>query len=206
MINIIFESEKLLVVEKPVGFDSEKQMVEALKSQLSIDIFPIHRLDTIVGGVMLFGKVKEVCNIDFEKEYLAVITGRMENKKGELVDYLYHDKRSNKTFVVKKERNGVKKAILDYEVISEKEEFSLVKIKLQTGRTHQIRIQFAARKHPLVGDGKYGSKDNKCKCALWSYRIKLKNKEFVLFPPECYPFNQFNIKELLENKKVTNES
>lgn len=194
MINIIWESEKLLVVEKPVGFDSENQMVNELKKQLNIDIFPIHRLDTIVGGLMLFGKVKEVCNIEFEKEYLAVITETLDNKNGELVDFLFHDKRSNKTFVVKKERNGVKKAILNFEVLDEKDGLSLVKVKLQTGRTHQIRVQFASRKHPLVGDGKYGSKDNKCQCALWSYKIKLKNKEFELLPPDNYPFSLFDIK------------
>ncbi|MCF0111919.1 MAG: RNA pseudouridine synthase, partial [Erysipelotrichaceae bacterium] len=112
-----------------------------------------------------------------------------------LTDYLYHDKTRNKTFVVKKLRKGVKEAILDYVVLDTNDTNSLVEVHLHTGRTHQIRVQFASRQHPLVGDGKYGSKDNRCEVSLWSSACQFLyngvNKQYACRPEWQYPWNQF---------------
>ena len=113
---------------------------------------------------------------DYGKVYLAVVHGVPEEKNGEMRDLLYHDKMKNKSFVCSKERKGVKDAILNYRTLAsantENGIMSLVEVELITGRTHQIRVQFASRKMPLVGDGKYGSRDNKATCALWSHKVR----------------------------------
>ena len=96
-----------------------------------------------------------------EKTYLAVAEGAPEETQGEYTDLLYFDRRKNKSYVVKRERKGVKQARLQYEVLQtvehEGQRLSLLKNQLLTGRTHQIRVQFASRKMPLVGDRRYGS-------------------------------------------------
>ncbi len=118
---------------------------------------------------------------------------------GEMRDLLYHDKMKNKSYVCDKKRAGVKEAILNYRVLSTVEKgdgnkHSLVEIELITGRTHQIRVQFASRKMPLVGDGKYGSRDNRASMALWSHRVEFihpqTKKKIVAesLPPEGYPW------------------
>ena len=111
---------------------------------------------------------------------------------------LFKDSRKNKTFVVKRERKGVKEAVLRYEVVSESNKHALVKVFLETGRSHQIRVQFASRKTPLTGDGKYGSRDNRCSVALWSHSLKFvhpftKKEVCVSSLPdsETYPWNEF---------------
>lgn len=108
-----------------------------------------------------------------QKEYLAVLTKRPEEDSGELHDLLFHDRFKNKTFVVSKERKGVKKAALSYRVLAESNGRCLAHVRLSTGRTHQIRVQFASRGCPLVGDGKYGSRVNAASPALWSYALTL---------------------------------
>ena len=120
------------------------------------------------------------------KTYLAVVHGEPEEKSGEMRDLLFHDKIKNKSYVTDKKRAGVKEAVLNYRVLSTAEKdsgdkHSLVEIELITGRTHQIRVQFASRQMPLVGDGKYGSRDNKASMALWSHKVeftirRLKNR------------------------------
>ena len=129
-------------------------------------------------------------------------------------DFLFKDSKKNKSFVVKTLRKGAKEAVLDYELLetieTEKGEVSLVKIRLHTGRTHQIRVQFSSRKMPLLGDGKYGSHDNGCFIALWSYHLAFNHpcrKEKVdemSFPPlSQYPWKMFKktITQLKETKK-----
>jgi 23S rRNA pseudouridine1911/1915/1917 synthase len=139
---------------------------------------------------------------DYEKVYLAVVHGVPEEKSGEMRDLLYHDKMKNKSFVCTKERKGVKEAILNYRVLetveTENGTMSLVEIELVTGRTHQIRVQFASRRMPLVGDGKYGSRDNRATCALWSHKVEFIHpitKKSVLaesMPQDIYPWSVFN--------------
>lgn len=222
MVEILQEDNQILVCIKPVGVLSqpdpsgEEDMITLLNEhvktkQEKADISPVHRLDRNVGGVMVFAKKpytaaqlsKAIQERTFHKEYYAVVHGCPEEKQGVYKDLLFKDSSKNKSFVVSRPRKGVKEASLEYQVMDTKESpigvISLVKIRLHTGRTHQIRVQFSSRKMPLVGDGKYGSKDNGCEIALWSYKLefmhpaKKEKMEFLQMPPECYPWNLFRI-------------
>lgn len=180
---ILFEDKDVIVAIKERGLLSEENskpnMVTLLKEHTKGEIFPVHRLDKDVGGVMVYAKTKKAASElskqagdrTMEKTYLAVLHGAPEGKSGILEDLLFFDKGKNKSFTVKKERKGVKKALLSYNVLNEKAELSLVEVKLMTGRTHQIRVQFASRKMPLVGDRRYGAKDDSKIIALWSKEI-----------------------------------
>ena len=206
MITILGETKAYEVIVKPVGIasqgESENALPYLLQEQLHSEIYPVHRLDQMVGGVMVYAKTasfakelsRQIQQNVFRKKYLAVVTGKPE-LQATLKDYLYHDKTRNKTFVVKKLRKGVKEAILDYVVLDTNDTNSLVEVHLHTGRTHQIRVQFAARKHPLVGDGKYGSKDNRCEVSLWASGCQFLyngvNKQYACRPEWQYPWNQF---------------
>ena len=178
--------------------------MKILAEQTGSDIFPVHRLDTAVGGTMVFAKnsktaaqlSKQITDGSFKKRYLAVVSGKPEEESGFFEDLLFKDSSKNKSYVVKRERKGVKKAKLGYELIASKDNMSLVKVLLYTGRSHQIRVQFASRKMPLIGDGKYGSKDNRCAVALWSNEIAFtfKNEEvsFISEPEkDKFPWNLF---------------
>ena len=181
-IEILYEDKYLIACIKPSGVISEDGgLPDLLSKQLNAKrIFCVHRLDKDVGGVMIYAKDGKTAALLSEaisahrakKEYLLICQGAPEETAGTLFDLLYHDKQKNKTYVVKKERKGVKDAALDYEVIAKNTEngVSLVKATLKTGRSHQIRVQFASRKMPLAGDGKYGSEIKQPKIALWSYR------------------------------------
>ncbi len=179
-IKILYEDEHLLFAVKPVGVLSQKSDKENMIDLLG-EVYPVHRLDTPVGGVMVFAKTQEcakrlsalVSQNEIKKEYLAVLQGVPEKDEAVLEDLLFKDSAKNKSFVVKRERKGVKKASLEYKTLNVKDNLSLVKILLHTGRTHQIRVQFSSRKMPLLGDGKYGSKCNRCNVALWSYSLTL---------------------------------
>lgn len=135
-------------------------------------------------------------NRDFAKTYVAVCEGVFEEQSGTMEDLLFKDSRKNKSFVVKKERKGVKKALLTYEVLGTAmcgdKMCSLVSVTLKTGRSHQIRVQFASRKHPLLGDGKYGSKING-DIALFSHKIETDGKCFAENPPDEKPWNLFGV-------------
>lgn len=180
---ILFEDKDVIVAIKERGLLSEENskpnMVTLLKEHTKGEIFPVHRLDKDVGGVMVYAKTKKAASElskqagdrTMEKTYLAVLHGAPEGKSGILEDLLFFDKGKNKSFTVKKERKGVKKALLSYNVLNEKAELSLVEVKIMTGRTHQIRVQFASRKMPLVGDRRYGAKDDSKIIALWSKEI-----------------------------------
>ena len=159
---IIYQDKGIVVCVKPVGLDSEADMPFALKEALGGDFFPIHRLDKNVGGVMVFARTKPaaaalskaVQDGAMVKEYVAKVHGTPP-ESGDWTDLLFKDSSKNKVFVVKKERKGVKKARLEFVRHGE----DLVRIRLHTGRSHQIRVQFASRGFPLVGDHKYGSRD-----------------------------------------------
>lgn len=168
----------LAVCIKPVGMDSEAEVPEALKTELGGDIFPIHRLDKNVGGVMVYARTKSAAATlskavqegSMIKEYMALVHGTPP-ETGDWEDLLFKDSRKNKVFVVKKERKGVKFARLEYRTLRRGVQ-SLVHIRLHTGRSHQIRVQFASRGFPLVGDHKYGSRDNATAPMLFSCRIR----------------------------------
>ena len=171
---ILYSDKNIAVCVKPVGLDSEKQVPQALAEQLAGEFFPIHRLDQNVGGVMVFARTKQsaaslskaVQEGTMVKEYVAMVHGTPP-ESGDWEDLLWKDSRKNKVFVVKRQRGGVKKARLEYRRLSEGET-SLVRIRLHTGRSHQIRVQFSSRGFPLVGDHKYGSKDGSTAPMLFS--------------------------------------
>lgn len=185
VIEILEQTPGLVVCIKPVGVHAQGEEPDALPAllakQLGACVYPVHRLDQAVGGVMVFAKTapaaaklsQAIAGGTLQKEYLAVLGARPKDDSGELFDLLFHDRFKNKTYVVSKERKGVKKASLSYRVVAEADGLCLVRIRLYTGRTHQIRVQFASRGMPLVGDGKYGSRKNAASPALWSYALTL---------------------------------
>lgn len=197
-IKIIYIDSEIAVIEKPVGVLSQRDakgedgLVEILTRQIGKIVYPVHRLDRPVGGVMVFALTKNAAAYlsrenAFEKVYLAAVAGKCE-PAGEMVDYLFKDGAKGKSFVVKSERRGAKYARLTYETLktasTEQGDFSLVRIKLDTGRTHQIRVQFASRGMPLMGDGKYGSRIKGEGIALWSHGLTLvhpKTEETLIF-------------------------
>ena len=163
---ILFSDKDLILCVKPVGLDSEHEVPAALKKQLGGEVFPIHRLDKNVGGVMVYARTKQAAAAlskavqegTLVKEYVALVHGD-PGEAGDWTDLLWKDSAKNKVFVVKRERKGVKKARLEFRRLSQGE-ISLVRVRLHTGRSHQIRVQFASRGFPLLGDHKYGARDD----------------------------------------------
>ena len=190
-VTILYEDRDVIAFVKPYGILSQKaenstedSILELISAARNIpEIFPVHRLDRTTGGVMIAAKTKWaaaalsslITDDGMKKEYLAAVHGT--SSEGKLEDDLFFDKKKNKSFVIKNGngRKGVKKAILEYKTLNSAPhpsgEASLVRIKLMTGRTHQIRVQMSNAGHPLLGDGKYGGRDNKCECSLWSAKI-----------------------------------
>ena len=171
---ILYSDKDLAVCIKPIGLDSEHEVPEALCAALGGEVFPIHRLDKNVGGVMVYARSKKaaaalskaVQDGSLVKEYVALVHGAPP-ENGDWEDLLFKDSSKNKVFVVKKERKGVKKARLEFRRLTEGES-SLVRIRLHTGRSHQIRVQFASRGFPLLGDHKYGARDEHTAPMLFS--------------------------------------
>lgn len=188
-LEILYEDNHVIVIYKPANILSQgditgdKDMLTLVKEYIkekyqkpgNVYIGLVHRLDRPVQGVMVFAKTskaaarltRQIQNHEFEKHYLAIINGNLDEKKGEFCDYL--EKLENGNTVVTDSQNG-KKSVLRYEVLKEVGTNSLVKIKLITGRHHQIRVQFASRGYPLVGDQRYGKEDKKQIC-LCSYQL-----------------------------------
>ena len=161
----LYHDKDLAVIIKPVGLDSESAVPAAIIAELGGECYTIHRLDLNVGGVMVYARTKQAAAAlsravqegTMVKEYVALVHGNPEDT-GDWTDYLLKDMKKNKVFVVDRPRKGVKDARLTYQRLSETDP-ALVRIRLYTGRSHQIRVQFASRKHPLVGDHKYGARD-----------------------------------------------
>lgn len=228
-IPVIFEDNHMLVVTKPPNILSQKDrtndidMLTFLKNKIKIrDSKPgnvflglVHRLDRPVGGVMVFAKTSkcasrlsdQIRRREFKKTYLAVVHGELSENEGTLVNYLLKNKKTNTVSVVGKKVKGAKKAVLDYKIIDEAEDFSLVKVNLHTGRPHQIRVQFAAIGNPLYGDQRYGFKVNEVgqQIALWSHKIICehpifkKRISFTSFPEKVKPWNSFELEMLEQN-------
>ena len=187
MIPILYEERGFLVCLKPPGLLSQAgpgdDLLQALSRQAGGSFLPVHRLDRGVGGVMAVARSKSaaaalsaaVAQRKFEKEYLCLVRGRPLEEAGTYRDLLLHDRQRNKTFVVDRMRGGVKEAELDYRCLASSGGLSLVHVRLRTGRTHQIRVQFASRGMPLAGDGKYGGGPGEI--ALWSYRLAFPHPE-----------------------------
>ena len=170
---ILYRDEDIVVAVKPYGIlsedgEKEKGMPSLLEETTGGEIFTVHRLDRTTQGVMVYARNKasaaalssSIADGSLKKTYLAVVEGETD-ESGELSDLLFFDRSKNKSFVVKRERKGVKSARLSYERTGVRrygeKTVSLLRINLLTGRTHQIRLQFSSRRHPLVGDRRYGS-------------------------------------------------
>ena len=171
---ILYENREFAVCVKPVGLDAQAGVPQELQKQLGGEFYAVHRLDLNVGGVMVYARTKAAAAAlsrliqdgQMVKEYVAMVHGAPP-ESGDWEDLLFKDSSKNKVFVVKRMRGGVKRARLEYRRLAEGET-SLVRIRLHTGRSHQIRVQFASRKFPLVGDHKYGSKDEAAAPMLFS--------------------------------------
>ena len=171
---ILYADQEIAVFVKPVGLDSEKDVPAKLTELLGGEVFPLHRLDANVGGVMLYARTKAAAakfskliqEGQLVKEYVALVHGTPP-ETGDWQDFLWKDARKNKVFVVDRERKGVKAARLEFTRLRSGET-SLVRIRLHTGRSHQIRVQFSSRGFPLVGDHKYGSRAKETAPMLYS--------------------------------------
>ena len=186
-----------------MGRDSEAGLPAALKALVGGDIYPVHRLDQKVGGVMVFARTKNAAGLLSRavqegarvKEYRAMVHGTPP-EEGIWEDLLWKDARQNKVFVVQRMRKGVREASLDYTVLGRADGLTLVRVRLHTGRTHQIRVQFSSRGLPLLGDIRYGSKAP-CSPALWSHRLALthpvtgKPIDVTCPPPDSWPWSLF---------------
>ena len=185
---ILYSDDHLIVCIKPVGLDSEHDMPRALQEQLGGEVFTLHRLDQNVGGVMVYARNKQTAAYFSKliqdgalvKEYMALVHGTPP-ERGDWEDLLFKDSRKNKVFVVDRQRAGVKKARLAFTRLRAGE-CSLVRIRLYSGRSHQIRVQFGSRGYPLVGDGKYGARDSEKAPRLWSCCLRFPyNKQDCCF-------------------------
>ena len=210
-LKVIFEDNHIIVVEKPVNIPSQGDktgdvdMLTIIKQYIkekynkpgNVYLGLIHRLDRPVGGVMVFAKTskaaarlsEQVRNKDFKKTYLAIVDGKLEKAEAVLENYLLKNERTNTSKVVQEGTKNAKYAKLEYEVMKYNEEtnLSLVKVKLHTGRHHQIRLQFANIGHSLYGDQKYGTRGRGKQICLWAYELTIKHpitKEEMTFNTE----------------------
>jgi len=207
--DIIYSDKRIVVAVKPSGVISTDEpggMPELLRQHLQTDcIRTVHRLDAQVSGLMVFARSAKAASLlsqqiregRFHKEYLAVVHGTPP-PSGILCDLLGRDRIRRLTYVAQAPGKDIQEAKLSYDVLDYCEGYSLVRIGLITGRTHQIRVQFASRGWPLVGDRKYGIGGEDSPIALWSWRLHFIHPEsgeslaFSLLPPDQAPWNHFS--------------
>ena len=204
--DIIYADEYIAVCVKPprvLSTDEPGGMPDLVRQALDTkDVRTVHRLDRVVGGLMVFARSasaaselsRQIREELFEKEYLAVVHGTPAEPAGRLQDLLYRDKARKMTMVAQEMAKGVQPASLRYQVQKSVQDMSRVRIILETGRTHQIRVQFASRGMPLIGERKYSTLEDDCEIALWSCRLGFfhpttgEKMEFTLEPPQVYPW------------------
>ena len=204
---IVYQDRDIIVCIKPAGVlstDEPGGLPELVRQALGdpqANVRTVHRLDRVVSGLMVLARTKksaaelsrQIREDQFQKEYLAVVHGVPE-QTGTFRDLLLRSKEERKTYIVQALGKDVQEAILRYQVLSQKDGLSRVRIQLETGRTHQIRAQFSGRGYPLVGDKKYGLQED-CDIALWSYRLQFahpwtgETMEFIAEPPQSYPWD-----------------
>lgn len=207
---ILYSDRYIIVVVKPAGVlstDEPGGLPELIRSELgdsTANVRTVHRLDRVVSGLMVLARSsraaselsEQIRDGIFDKEYLAVVHGTTP-ERGEMRDLLARDPAERKTYVTDIPGKGVQEAVLDYTTLGCSDGLSKVRIRLHTGRTHQIRCQFSSRDLPLVGDRKYSLLNDDCNIALWSYRLAFKHPKtgekmcFTHEPPETYPWNKF---------------
>lgn len=198
---VCIKPARVLSTDEPGGLPS---LVRAALGNETADVRTVHRLDRVVSGIMVLARnakaaselSRQIREGEFEKEYMAVIHGKPEKQEGTLTDLLYRDKARKMTMVATEPAKGVQEAILNYWVLNTAEDISRVRVLLKTGRTHQIRVQFASRNMPLVGERKYSTLEDPCEIALWSHRIGFTHPatgkwvEFSKEPPRIYPWTE----------------
>jgi 23S rRNA pseudouridine1911/1915/1917 synthase len=203
--DILYLDGSVIVCIKPAGVDAQDGMCTRLTEATGSGVFCVHRLDRGVGGVMVYARTSEAAAAlgkaitagTVEKEYLAICEGRPNPPAGVMRDLLYHDPAKNKSYVVQRQRRGVREALLEYAVLESLPEVSLVSVRLLTGRSHQIRVQFASRGLPLAGDGRYGAKTRGA-IALWSCALAFPHPvsgevlRFSAPPPRDLPWTRFS--------------
>ena len=205
---LIYQDKDIVVCVKParvLSTDEPGGVPELVRQELGdpkADVRTVHRLDRVVSGLMVLARnaaaaselSRQIREDSFQKEYLAVVHGTPEENAGRLQDLLLRDKARRMTFVTNEMAKGVQPASLRYQVLTKKNSMCRVRIQLETGRTHQIRVQFASRGMPLVGERKYSTLEDPCEIALWSYRLAFTHPatgepmEFTLEPPAVYPW------------------
>ena len=229
MLNIVYEDNHILVVVKqqnvPTQEDSSKDkdlltmLKEYLKEKYSkegnVYLGLVHRLDRPTGGLLVFAKTSKAASRlseaikegEVEKQYLTCVLGTPKDKRAGLVNYLKKDEANNLVKIAPQSEEGAKRAELSYNVLEQNERFSLLEVSLQTGRSHQIRVQLSYIKHPVFGDTKYGGEVVRgAHMALWTYKLKFehpttkKMMSFISFPPvEDLPWKYFNIEKHIGN-------
>ena len=207
---IVYLDSDIVVCVKParvLSTDEPGGLPELLREELGnpkADIRTVHRLDRVVSGLMVLGRnakaaselSRQIRENEFEKEYLAAVHGT-PGEGGTLRDLLGRDKARKMTYVAPEPAKGIQEAVLHYRRLSAQNGLSKVRIQLETGRTHQIRVQFSSRGFPLVGERKYAEIDDPCEIALWSYRLAFTHPttgekvEFIHEPPAGYPWTEF---------------
>lgn len=205
---LVYCDNDIVVCIKPprvLSTDEPGGMPQLIRDELGdpeADVRTVHRLDRVVSGLMVLARnpqaaselSRQIRDNEFEKEYMAVVHGRTETDEGRLTDLLVRDKARRMTMVTDQMAKGVQPAALHYQVLCRSNNMSRIRIQLETGRTHQIRVQFASRGLPLVGERKYAVQDDPCEIALWSYRLAFTHPrtgarlEFTKEPPETYPW------------------
>ena len=197
---VAIKPARVLSTDEPGGMP---QLVREALGDGEADVRTVHRLDRVVSGLMVLARNAEAASElsrqvrqgEFEKEYMAVVHGKPEQTEGTLRDLLYRDKARRMTMVAAEPAKGVQEAILHYRVMDAREDLSKVRIQLETGRTHQIRVQFASRGMPLVGERKYSTLEDPCEIALWSCRLCFRHPKtgktmtFFREPPAVYPWD-----------------
>lgn len=215
MIEILHLDRCFVVCVKPAGVlstDEPGGLPDLLRRQLNTEnIRTVHRLDAATGGVMVLARTKQAASLlskqmqefGFGKEYFAVVHGDTP-ESGVWEDLLGRDPVRRVTYVARAPGKDIRPAKLDYKVLAKNDGISLIKVQLHTGRTHQIRVQFASRGYPLVGDRKYGADDG-CPLGLWSCRLAFRHPfegtelEFSCAPPETAPWDRFERELHIEN-------
>ena len=207
---IVYLDSDILVCVKParvLSTDEPGGLPDLIREELGdpkADIRTVHRLDRVVSGLMVLARnakaaselSRQIRDGEFDKEYLAVVHGKPEEQSGTLRDLLGRDKARKMTFVATEMAKGVQEAVLHYRLVSSNESLSKVRIQLETGRTHQIRVQFSSRGLPLVGERKYAEIKDPCEIALWSCHLGFthpvtgQKMEFEKTPPAVYPWTE----------------
>ena len=209
---LVYVDDDILVCLKParvLSTDEPGGVPDLCREALGnhkADVRTVHRLDRVVAGLMVLARnakaaselSRQIREDEFEKEYQAVVHGQAE-EKATLVDLLGRDKARKMTFVAAEPAKGVQEAVLDYWLLAKNDDISRVQIRLHTGRTHQIRVQFASRNMPLVGERKYSERNDPCEIALWSCRLAFthprtgQRMEFTHEPPGEFPWTEVTV-------------